>query len=821
MLQKMKFDFRFWLFAFRLSPLAFCILFFAFSTTGYSQVFISGTISDKSTGKPLTGANVVVEKTFLSTVSDNKGYFVIRNLKPGIIYLKMLYMGYQTISIEIKLTRDTVLDFQMEPTAILGEEVNIIATRAQSKTPTTFTTLTTKQIDAVNIGQDMTYILQSTPSVVVTSDAGTGIGYTSINIRGSDLTRINVTLDGIPLNDAESQGVWFVDLPDLASSTENIQIQRGVGTSTNGAGAFGATINIQTMKLNHDPYAELDISGGSFRTFKSTIRFGSGLIKGKFAVDGRASYITSDGYIDRAFAKLNSFYLSGGYFGKSTTLKFNILSGSEKTYQAWEGVPEDSLSTNRTYNPAGEYTGKDGKLTYYNNQTDNYRQTHYQLIFSQEAGKKLNINAALHYTRGYGYYENYEQNQAFENYGLQNVILGNDTITETNMINRKYLDNDFYGMTFSANYKPIDKLKITLGGALNYYNGQHYGRIIWAEYASNGNNERNWYDAPGFKTDFNIYSKVSYQLFEKLTLFADLQYRYILYRINGTLDDLRPIDQLHRFNFFNPKAGIYYDINDKHKAYFSFAVGNREPNRNNYELADQENMPSPERLYDYEFGYNLRLKNFMAGVNLYYMNYHNQLVLTGMINNVGEAIMTNVPKSYRAGIEITASANIFKWLNWNINGTLSKNKIRDFTEYVDTYDSLWNFTGQESSFLGATNLSFSPGILLSNTFIFIPVRNFTISIISRYVGKQYIDNTASNDRVLQPWLVNNISMGYSLKTKVFRELGFNLMINNLFSQKYESYGWVYKYNFNGQASEMNGYFPQALINFLVGVSIKI
>jgi len=806
---------------FRFLIFAFCILHFAFSTAGYSQVSISGTISDKLSGKPLAGANVVMEKTFLSTVSDDKGYYVIRNSKPGSISLKVLYMGYETIPVEIEISQDTVLDFQMETTAILGEEVNIIATRAQAKTPTTFATLSAKQINAVNNGQDMTYILQSTPSVVVTSDAGTGIGYTSINIRGSDLTRINVTIDGIPLNDAESQGVWFVDLPDLASSTGNIQIQRGVGTSTNGAGAFGATINIQTMKSNHDPYAELDLSGGSFKTFKSTLRFGTGLLKNKFAVDGRASYITSDGYIDRAFAKLKSFYLSGGYFGKSTTLKFNILSGSEKTYQAWEGVPGDSLATNRTYNPAGEYTDNNGHITYYNNQTDNYIQTHYQLVFSQEIGKKMNINAALFYTKGYGYYENYKQNQAFSNYGLQNVVIGNDTITETDMINRKYLDNDFYGLTFSGNYNPFSKLKITLGGAWNYYNGQHFGNIIWAEYASNGNNEWKWYNAPGIKADFNIYTKINYQVSKKLSLFADMQYRYVYYKITGMLEDLRQVDQLNIFNFFNPKGGIYYDITAQQHAYFSFAVGNREPNRNNYEDADPTNVPSPERLYDYELGYNLRLKNFMAGANLYYMNYRDQLVLTGMINNVGEAIMTNVPKSYRAGVEITASANLFKWLNWNINGTLSSNKIRDFTEYVDTYDSLWNFTGQDSSYLGTTNLSFSPGVLLTNTFVFMPLKNFTISFISRYVGKQYIDNSSSNQRVLQPWFVNNFSMGYILKTKLFREIGFNLMVNNLFSTKYESNAWVYRYNINGQSSEMNGFFPQALINFLVGVTIKI
>jgi iron complex outermembrane recepter protein len=791
------------------------------TSSSYAQFTISGTVSDNTTGTPLAGANIPVENTYLSAITDKSGKFTFKNLKPGVYNLKVLYMGYETLSREISLSHDTVIHFPMKSKAILGEEVNIIATRAQSKTPTTFSTLSLKQIEAVNTGQDMPYILQSTPSVVVTSDAGTGIGYTGINIRGTDLTRINVTLNGIPVNDAESQGVWFVDLPDLASSTENIQVQRGVGTSTNGAGAFGATINIQTLKSLPDPYAELDLSGGSYGTLKSTIRFGSGLMKEGFSIDGRASYITSDGYIDRAFARLYSFYLSAGYFRKSTTLKFNILNGNEKTYQAWEGVPKDSLATNRRYNPSGEYTDRNGNLAYYDNQTDNYRQTHYQLIFSQEVGKKLNVNAALFYTKGNGYYENYEQDQSFASYGLQDVIIGNDTISGTDLINRKYLDNNFYGATFSANCHSLDPLKITLGGAWNYYDGQHYGRIIWAEYASNGSIERNWYDSPGRKTDLNFYAKISYRLLKKLTLFADLQYRHVYYTINGTLDDLRPVDQLNIFNFFNPKAGIYFDINDKQDIYFSFATGNREPNRNNYEVADRYNMPAPERLYDYELGYDLKFKNFMAGVNLYYMNYHDQLVLTGMINNVGEAIMTNVPVSYRAGIEISASARLFKWMKWNINGTLSSNKVRNFTEYVDNYDSSWNFTGQDTTFLGTTNLSFSPSILFTNTFAFTPFKNFTISLISRYVGKQYIDNTSSNDRSLQPWLVNNIAIGYSLRTKIFREVGFNLMANNIFSSKYESNGWVYRYYYGGVASESNGYFPQALINFLVGVTIRI
>ena len=792
-----------------------------FGAPSFGQITISGRITDKDQEKALPGANITLGNAMGSAISDDQGSFMLARLKPGKTVITISYVGFRTIKRELTLRGDTMLQFIMEGSAILGDEVNIISTRAHDKYPTAFMSVSAKEIQAANLGRDIPSLLQGTPSTIVTSDAGNGVGYSGISIRGTDLTRINVTVNSIPLNDAESQGVWFVDLPDMASSTADIQIQRGVGTSTNGAGAFGASINFMTSDLHQDPYGELNLSGGSFNTMKSTLRFGTGLMANNISVDGRLSYIHSDGYIDRAFSNLKSYYLSAGYYGKKTTLKLITFSGFERTYQAWEGVPKDSLSKNRTYNPAGEYYDKNNNLRYYNNQTDNYQQDHFQLIFSHLLTTRWNLNAALHYTKGRGYYENYVPGAALADYGLNPVVADTTTIRSTDLVNRKMMDNDFYGITFSTNYATAEKLRITVGGAWNRYDGHHFGKIIWAEYASNGDNDRNWYYNTGVKTDFNLYGKASYQVIKKLTLFADLQYRYVNYRIDGTLEDLRAVNQLHRFNFFNPKAGIYYDISDQQHIYFSFAVGNREPNRNNYEVAEQNKMPLPERLFDYEFGYELRLKNFMAGINLYYMNYHDQLVLTGMINNVGEAIMTNVPESYRTGIEITSAANVFKWLNWNINGTLSMNKIRDFTEFVDNYDSLWNFTGQDSSFLGTTNLSFSPGVLLTNTFVFMPFRNFSISFISRFVGKQYTDNTSSNDRVLRPWFVNNISMAYILKTKVFRELGFNLMVNNLFSSKYESNAWVYRYNFNGQSSEMNGFFPQALINFLVGVTIKI
>ncbi|MCX6248272.1 MAG: TonB-dependent receptor [Bacteroidetes bacterium] len=797
------------------------VFFFFFCYQGLSQFSVSGTIRDKETGSPLAGAHVSVENTFISTASSEDGLYKIRIMKPGNYAMKISFMGYKPVLINCRLDRDTVIGISMETSAILGEEVNIIATRAQDKTPTTWSLLTHADIEKNNLGQDLPFILENTPSVVVTSDAGTGIGYTGINIRGSDLTRINVTLNGIPLNDAESQGVWFVDLPDLASSSGSIQVQRGVGTSTNGAGAFGASINVQTTPFRQDPYGELNSSAGSFNTFKNTLRFGTGLMGNKFAFDGRVSRITSDGYIDRAWSKLTAFSLSAGYYGKKTTLKFNLLSGYEKTYQAWLGVPKDSLATNRTYNPAGEYKDKSGNLAYYDNQTDNYTQTHYQLLFSQEINRDINLNTALHYTHGSGYYENYSPGQYFSAYNLNDVIIGPDTIRQTDLVNRKWIDNDFYGITFSGNFNHEEILKVTVGGAWNSYSGRHYGKVTWAEFASNGDNSTNWYYGTGLKNDFNIYAKANYQVFTRFNLFADLQYRYIYYRMEGTLEDLRTLDQLHRFNFFNPKAGIYYTISDKQDVYLSFAVANREPNRNNYEVSEPGNIPSPETVNDWELGYDLRLHDFRAGVNLYYMNYLNQLVLTGKINSVGEAVMTNVPHSYRTGIEITAGANVFKWLKWDITSTLSMNRIKDFTEYTEIYDTSWNLTGQQEQYLGKTDLSFSPGIILQNNFSFIPLKNLTLTLTSRYIGKQYIDNTSNRDRALNPYFVNNLTAGYSVKTKVIKEIGFNLAVNNLFSAKYETNAWVYPYYMEGKLNTSDGYFPQALISFLFGITLKI
>ena len=787
-----------------------------------NQISLSGKILDITSGKALQGAHISLENTANITISDQTGIFSFSHLHPGNYLLRVSFMGFKTEKMSLLLAKDTLMVIHLEPVILFGDEVNISATRAQEKYPTTYSTISNTEIKALNLGKDMPFLLQNSPSTIVTSDAGNGVGYTGISIRGTDLTRINVTVNGIPLNEAESQGVWFVDLPDFASSTENIQIQRGVGTSTNGAGAFGASINFLTSDLHQEPYGELNCSGGSFNTFKTTLRFGTGLMVGNISVDGRLSYIYSGGYIDRSFSKLKSYYLSGGFYGKTTTVKLITFSGVERTYQAWEGVPKDSLGTHRTYNPAGEYIDKNGNIAYYDDQTDNYQQDHYQLIFSQKLLRNWNISAALHYTKGEGYYENYKQNAKFSDYGLDDVILGGDTIKKTDLINRKMMKNDFYGITFSSNYTPIDPLKITIGGAWNHYYGKHFGKIIWAEYASNGDKDRNWYDNTGDKTDFNIYGKFSYQLFKVINLFADLQYRRVNYVIVGSLDDLRNTDQSHLFNFFNPKGGIFFQINSKNDLYFSFGIANREPSRNNYQDCDPERPPTFETLYDYELGYALKLEHFSMNANLYYMQYSNQLVLTGEINNVGEAIMVNVPRSYRAGLELAAGVNFFKnKLKWDANLTISRNKIIDFTQYVDNYNEEGNFTGQISNFLGETDLSFSPDLIIGSNITYKPIRQLSFSFNSKYIGKQFIDNTSNPGRALHDYFINGLSASFTISTKVFREIGFNAAVNNLFNQMYETNAWVYPYYYDHQYYESNGYFPQAGINFLFGISLKI
>lgn len=782
------------------------------------QLVINGRVTDQETAQPLPGAHILLENTFTATISSPSGQFRITGLKQGEYRVIVSFVGYEKYSTSIKINKDTTLNISLKPSAIMGSEVIVTATRAAGNSPTTYSTVLRKDIQQLNLGQDMPYLLQMSPSVVTTSDAGNGIGYSNLRIRGTDLTRINVTINGIPLNDSESHGVWWVDLPDFASSAESIQIQRGVGTSTNGAAAFGASINIRTDDPESTPYGEINASAGSFSTYKLTFKAGTGLIREKWAFDGRFSRIYSGGYIDRASADLYSYALSGGYFGKNTIVRLMVISGIEETYQAWDGVPGYMLDTNRTYNGLGAYIDREGNQQYYKDQTDNYRQSHYHLNWLQNLHDHWNLTTALHFTRGYGYYEEYKTDQEFSDYMLPDAIIGNDTIMTTDLIRRRYLDNYFYGFTFGLNFDDKNRMTATIGGALNYYDGGHYGEVIWSEIATMYDKNYRWYESSSGKADANIFGKLNYQITEKISLYGDLQLRRINYAISGTDNDLRDISQDHIYTFLNPKIGAYLTLNEKNAAYFSVAAGNREPNRS--ALIDANPLqppPQAEHLYNAEGGYKFSSRAFSLAANLYFMYYHDQLVLTGRINDVGDPVMENVDKSYRTGLELGFGLKIRKNVRWDVNTTISSNKILDFTEYVDDWD---NWPDQIENHLGTTDIAFSPFLTGSSILSWEPAKGLSLSLMSKYVSRQYIDNTSSEDRRLDPYFVNDLLISYSIGTKLVKQLGFSLKINNITNTQYESNAWVYRYYSEGSYGVYDGYFPQAGINFLAGIDLK-
>jgi iron complex outermembrane recepter protein len=803
----------------------------------FCQFSISGKILDEN-NQPLVSATVLIENTFAGTYSDQKGEFVLKNLKNGEYTIKVSFIGYETQSKQVKLGKDEILEFKMLPASYLADEVIIQATHVNQKTPATYSTINKETISKNNIVQDMPYLLNYTPSMVVSSDAGAGVGYTNINIRGSDVKRINVTIDGVPVNDAESHGVWWVDLPDLASSVDNTQIQRGVGTSTNGAGAFGATINFQTTKINREPYAEINSSYGSFNTSKNTLNIGTGLINNMFAVDLRLSKIWSDGYIDRAFSDLKSFYISGTMYGKSSILKLMIFSGEEHTFQAWNGVPKVKLENDtagmRNYvnvmaswgyiygnqddiNNIFNSDSRTYNLYNYKNETDNYWQDNYQLHYSKEINSNIYADIALHYTKGKGYYESLAPKTDFSTFNLPNAIFKTDTITSSDFITQKWLDNDFYGITYSLNYNK-KRINTVIGGGWNQYLGNHFGDIIWAKIVTFNGEKYRWYKGTGDKKDFNTFLKMNYLLTDKLNLYADLQLRSINYSIGGSDEKLKDLTQNHKYNFFNPKTGLMYDLNEKQKLYASFGVSQREPDRDNFVDADPGKTPKPEKLIDFEAGYEFRSTKFLFKGNLFYMNYIDQLILTGKINDVGDVVMINVPKSYREGIELETGIQILKNLSWYGNITFSRNIIPKFIDYTDNWD-----TGlQDAVTLTNKTISFSPSTVASGIIDFEPIRNIHLSFNSKYVGKQYIDNTQSPDRMLNSYFVQNLSLLYNLKNKLklFKEITFQFAVNNLFNEKYESNAWVYKYISYGSKNVVDGYFPQAGTNVMFKIGVK-
>jgi len=795
-----------------------------------AQFTLKGTVKN-DTGERLIGANLAISNSFSGATTDVNGTFQFKNLKSGNYQLTISYIGYEKQTKDVRITGDQTLDVVLKQDFILAEEVLVSANRVKEKMPVAFTTVEKSQIKDNNMGQDIPYLLGLTPSFVTTSDAGTGIGYTNFRIRGTDLNRINVTVNGIPMNDAESHGTWWVDIPDLASSTDNIQVQRGVGTSTNGAAAFGATINLQTSTLNKDAFAEYSASGGSFGTMKHSVGVSSGLIKDKFSFDARLSKVSSDGFIDRAASDLKSFFVSGGYFTSNTILKINVFSGLEHTYQAWNGVPSVRLNNDLTgmqrYADHWLYTQKQvdemiasDSRTYnlytYENEVDHYQQDHYQLLFSHKLSQSFNLNASMFYTKGKGYYEQYREDDKLADYLIAPSVFGGQTINRSDLIRRKWLDNDFYGMTFSVNRKQ-ETSEFTFGGGYNEYDGNHFGKVIWARNAGNSKMNHEWYRGTGFKKDFNLYAKYNYMLTENLNLFADLQYRKIDYSIGGVDDDLRDLTQTHNFEFFNPKVGIYYELSEKQNLYANFARANREPNRDNYVDADpQGKQPTFETLNDFELGYKYNTSRLALGVNAYYMFYQNQLILTGEINDVGAPIMTNVDNSYRAGLELMAGMKLTEKLKWDVNLTFSKNKIKDFTDFVDDWDN----GGQIATKLGTTDLAFSPEMIANSQLSWMAAKGLNVSLQSYSVSKQYIDNTSSEERKLNGYLLNNLKFTYRVPQKFAKEFNLHLMVNNLFDTKYENNAWVYSYVLGGERFAMDGYYPQAGINFLAGLDIK-
>ncbi len=690
---------------------------------------------------------------------------------------------------------------------LMLDNIEVTSIRAADKAPFTKTNLSKEQIAKVNLGQDLPYVLNQTPSVVVNSDAGNGVGYTGIHIRGTDASRINVTLNGIPYNDAESQGTYFVDLPDITSSVNSIQIERGVGTSSNGAGAFGATINLSTNEVNKEKYLKLDNSYGSFNTWKNTLKVGTGLLANHFLIDARVSKISSDGYIDRATSDLKSLYFSAAYLDKKSSLRFNIISGKEKTYQAWYGVPESYLDIHRTYNPAG--TEKPGSP--YANETDNYIQTHYQFFYNHRVNSLLSYNVAAFLSRGKGYYEECRADQAYSDYNLPDVINGSDTISSTNLIRRLWLDNYFYGSIFSLQYHK-NKTQFTFGGGWTEYDGKHYDIVTWAPQGFP--QDYKYFNAPAQKNDLNFYAKVMQSLGAGLTGFLDLQERFVKYNIDG-FESHPDLSVIKNYTFFNPKAGISFNKKNL-QSYLSFSVASKEPNRDDFEAGINQ-IPKPEILYDLELGIEKKNQPFNYGATFYYMYYHNQLVNTGKINDVGSYTRTNAPISYRAGVELQGDAIITKWLNGFANLTLSKNKIKDFTEYVDNYDNGL----QKQNVYHNTDISFSPDVIGAAGINFIPVKNGEISLMSKYVGRQYLDNTSHISRSIDPYFVENIKLSYTFHQKGFKEMNLIFQVNNVFNKMYESNGYTYNYIYGGAFTVENYYYPMAGTNFMAAINIKL
>ena len=692
----------------------------------------------------------------------------------------------------------------LEGQKVVLDEVFVSAVRVTKQSPVTFSNLTKEEIKPRNLGQDIPVLMNFLPSVVTTTDAGAGVGYTGLRVRGSDATRVNVTINGIPYNDAESQGTFWVNMPDFASSTESLQLQRGVGTSTNGAGAFGASLNLLTDGFSQDAYGQISTSIGSYGTLRNNLKFSTGLLNDHVEISGRLSKIKSDGYIDRARSDLESYFLQAAYKDDNTLIKALMFGGHEITYQAWYGIDGQTLRDNRTFNPSGIYTDLDGNTQFYDNEVDNYKQDHAQLLWNEQISDFWSTNIALHYTRGRGYFEQYREADDFSTYGFEPLIVDGEEVNTTDLIRRRWLDNDFYGTVFSANYKK-EKLDLIIGGGLNKYEGDHFGEVIWARYASNSSYRDRYYDDSSSKTDFNLYTKANYQLTDQWSLYGDVQYRTVGYKANG--EDTGLVDDT--FNFFNPKAGVTFDLNANNNFYLSYAVANREPNRNDYENGN----PKPEKLNDFELGWRYVSPSVQVNTNVYYMNYKDQLVVTGELNDVGAPLRENIGDSYRLGLEVDANIILGEKFSLRPNIAISQNKNKDF--FIDRDGLLQG--------LGDTNIAYSPGLVAGNVLSYMPCDAMNISLYSKFVGEQYLSNTDTEASKLDSYFTTDFNITYEINmNSIVKSIVFSGLVNNIFNEKYVSNGYTYvdSWSTPGNSFEVQGYYPQAGTNFLLGATVN-
>lgn len=710
-------------------------------------------------------------------------------------------------------TLDIISSYELTPIEIKGIRIN-------DHSPYAVSNVDAELIKNYNRVQDFSYLLDQTPSVHITSDAGAGVGYTGIRIRGTDDSRINFTINGIPVNNAESQQTYFVNIPDLLGTTHSIQIQRGVGASTNGTTSFGASVNMSNLALSDQPFAEFHTAAGSFKTLKNSISVGSGKLKGGFNFLLRLSKISSDGYIDRSSSDLKSLHFLAGWKSKNkkTSLKFNLLTGKERTGQAWNGVPEDSLSVNRRFNGLGLMKNRE----YYANQTDNYQQDYYQFFANHQFNQHWGVNAAIFLTRGKGYYDEYKIDEKFSTYNKDPYITpSNDTLFNTNLTRQLWLDNYFYGLTYSVDYKKNNS-EFYLGGSITRYDGKHYGYVTWADYGFE--KDEQWYHLTAYKNDYSLFAKWQQRIKNRLYIFGDLQYKHIHYTMNGFRRnvDIQPDE---KFDFFQPKLGLSYNFTHKNqsrsKLFASFAIAQKEPNRDDFEASKHE-LPKHETLYDVELGYNIYAHKWQMSFNAYYMYYKDQLILTGKINDVGESTRENIPNSFRTGMEWSARYTPISILSLNANATLSKNQIKEFHEFIDDYDRGKQIENQYSK----TDIAFSPNLIGYASVSIQPFvekwdhQSLAFDLTTKYVSRQYLDNTSNKERSIDSYALANINIRYNISTSIFKEIGLNLALNNILNKKYSSNGYTFSYIYDNQLSTENYYFPQAGFNFLLGLQLK-